>query len=83
MKQRFENLGSILNRDAQKKLIGGNDGGQCWSTCEAEFHSNCLNIYINQNGHGNSEYETNCLGAGTAEAYCMKKCSTPVQPVNQ
>lgn len=41
MKQRFENLGLILSRDAQKKLVGGNntedsfgDEFACPGSCE-------------------------------------------------
>lgn len=37
MKQKFENLGLILSRDAQKKLVGGEEKtvefNNCTSTC--------------------------------------------------
>lgn len=40
MKQKFQNLGLILSRDAQKKLVGGDGDGSCVATtCEAKSTS--------------------------------------------
>lgn len=46
MKQRFENLGLILIRDAQKKLVGGlEEEGSCTSQCTGDKWNGTLLIY--------------------------------------
>jgi hypothetical protein len=81
MKLKFSNLGMLLTRKEAKSVIGGySDGGQCWVYCENEYHTNCLNNEYNGNGHYTDE---NCLQVSSAHQYCIKKCGTPEQPVNQ
>lgn len=90
MKQKYLGLGILLSKTQQKIITGGySDGGQCWNTCEQEFNNYCLNN-INNFGHSQynpdgelSEYYKYCLGVENAQAYCLKKCTIPVQPASQ
>ena len=83
MKQKYLGLGNLLSKTQQKIITGGySDGGQCWSTCEQEFNNYCLNNIYNHYGHS-GEYASLCQGLENAQAYCIKKCTIPVQPASQ
>jgi hypothetical protein len=91
MKTKFLNLGTLLSKEKAKLIVGGvggfEDGGQCWSTCELEFQTYCLNelyqmIPVGTEGH-TTEYNEKCGGVSNAQSYCIKKCSQPTQPANQ
>lgn len=49
MKQKFENLGLILNRDTQKKIQGGQNCSFVWQDGNGQWHTEhgqCSSTYV-------------------------------------
>lgn len=70
MKQKFKNLGKILSRDAQKKLVGGEEeqnfriepilisSGFCFSSAECQYYWPGIGVFSGL-CHGNKCYPSN------------------------